>query len=474
MMPDTDTCGPIIILISLAMLNKEGLHSLLELNVKPGTPSFIIYSERLTARLDYVCEFVFKHQFNVTFEITDRLAEFEKSSLYKINYSNRELSNALRILPNGLLDEKGNDRVKPEPVFKNGSIYFYESKTDAHAFHFDVFSSVFYFISRYEEWQSFETDVHKRFEAKASILFQYRFHLKPVVDHWILELRLALERMFVELKFPQRKFKLLSTIDVDNLYAYKSKGFIRTIGASLKDVIKLDFKNLKERILVLSGKQKDPFDIYDEVSEFCLNNKIPLIYFFLFKSGTQYDRTLDPDSGAFKKVFDVLQKNWALEGIHPSYNSAYQEELLKNEVTHLSKVCGKKINLSRQHFLRFDIKSTPELLLKNGIIADFSMGFASSPGFRAGTSYPFFYYDFKTETKTELLFVPFCVMDGAYTVYTQINPQEALESLMELAAEVKKVEGFFISVFHERTFSNHLYKGFGTLYKNLHLKLKDL
>lgn len=102
------------------------------------------------------------------------------------------------------------------------------------------------------------------------------------------------------------------------------------------------------------------------------------------------------------------------------------------------------------------------------------MGFASYPGFRAGTSRPFHYYDFAKEASTELLFVPFCAMDGAYTVYDLADPDAALNSMLHLAKEVKKVNGLFITVFHERTFFDHLYMGFGTLYKKLHSRVKEL
>ena len=96
------------------------------------------------------------------------------------------------------------------------------------------------------------------------------------------------------------------------------------------------------------------------------------------------------------------------------------------------------------------------------------MGFASQIVFRAGTSQPFYYYDFNIEKKSELLFVPFCAMDGAYFIYNEVTPNEALQSLLNIANEVKKVNGLFISVFHERTFYNEIYEGFGNVYKTLH------
>ena len=236
----------------------------------------------------------------------------------------------------------------------------------------------------------------------------------------------------------------------------------------------MDFKNIAQRFLVLFNLKPDPFDVYEEISKFCLENNVPSFWFFLFRSGTTFDRTIDPKSSAYQKVFNYLKSNKAHIGLHPSYNTSVNADLLNEEVKNLTNKSGENVLYSRQHFLRFNIKTTPQELTKNGIVADFTMGYASVPGFRAGTSFPFYYYDFHLEKEQNLLMVPFCVMDGAFTIYQDTSPDKALETMLDLAKEVKKVNGFFISVFHERTFSNHLYKGFGTLYKNLHLKLKQL
>lgn len=280
--------------------------------------------------------------------------------------------------------------------------------------------------------------------------------------------------IYPDVTFPEKKFKTISTIDVDNLFAFKSKGWMRSLGASIRDVLKRDFVNLRLRWQVLAGLKKDPFDVYKEVSEFCFEERIPLICFFLFNTGNAYDRTVSPKSNAFLKVFRDLRENHALFGLHPSYHSAYKTGMLRSELENLSKKSSERITLSRQHYLRFDIRTTPALLLKEGIMVDFTMGFASYPGFRAGTSRPFHYYDFAKEASTELLFVPFCAMDGAYTVYDLADPDAALNSMLHLAKEVKKVNGLFITVFHERTFFDHLYMGFGTLYKKLHSRVKEL
>jgi hypothetical protein len=102
------------------------------------------------------------------------------------------------------------------------------------------------------------------------------------------------------------------------------------------------------------------------------------------------------------------------------------------------------------------------------------MGFSDEPGFRAGTAYPFHYFNFFNVKQEVLVFMPFCIMDGAYAIHNKKNKQDVLTEVAEMAKEIKKSGGNFISVFHERSFYNHLYPGFGNLYKEMHLQIKAL
>jgi hypothetical protein len=65
-------------------------------------------------------------------------------------------------------------------------------------------------------------------------------------------------------------------------------------------------------------------------------------------------------------------------------------------------------------------------------------------------------------------------MDGAFFIYDKLSPNKMLNDLLEMAKELKKVNGFFITVFHERTFSNHLYPGYDQVYNNLFQKVNAL
>ncbi|MBA3663044.1 MAG: hypothetical protein H0W61_02405 [Bacteroidetes bacterium] len=451
------------------MLDEQEIRKLLNLEVDRAAPTVIIFAEQITPRLNYVCRFIFEHVLKIKFVVTSGSDEFQASGFYKINYSAQIITNTFQIVPQGFLFGRGVDAVVPIAEKKKNSIYFF-TKNRSTDFDYDVFSAVFYLVSRYEEWQPFEKDVHGRFELNQSILYKNGCHLLPVADEWIMELREALALFYPGIIFPSLTTRTIASIDVDNLFAYKHKGVLRTTGALAKDLVKGDFKNAAKRLGVLTGKEKDPFDIYEEFTRYCTQNQIPLFYFFLFRSGTKFDRTVSSSSPAFKKAITTVLNEGGNVGLHPSYETSDREDLLASEIKCFSETLGVPVIFSRQHYLKFKIRSTPRELLKNNIKVDFTMGFASGPGFRAGTSRPFFYYDFEKEAETVLLFVPFCAMDGAYTVYDKKPADEALALLKNLKREIKKTGGLFVTVFHERTFADHLYPGFGRMYKTL---LKD-
>lgn len=452
-------------------MNTFEINNLFQIAPQGRAIKFIIYSDAENERLNYTSNFIFSHVLNCKVSITTNLEEFKTSSDYKINYSNLTIENAFSILPQSFLFEKElNQSFVPDCVVENEVLYLFKNKVPC-AIGFDIFSAVFYFISRYQEWQPFKADEHNRFELNNSLQFKHHMHLKPLVNVWIEELKQALLRFYPPINFPQKSFKYISTIDVDNLYAYSNKGFVRTIGGIAKDCATFNFGNLNKRLNVLLKKQNDPFDVYEELGKLSTKHNVPLIYFFLQRTGTSFDRTVNPHSNAFERVLKIATANRNFIGLHPSYFSSTDETKMTEEFKLIREKSQQEITISRQHYLRFNITTTPKQLLKNGVLADFTMGFASAPGYRAATFTPFYFYDFETETATDILIVPFAVMDGAYFVYAQTGAAEAEKQMLQMAEEAKQLNGIFITVFHERSFDNAIYEGFATVYYNLLQKL---
>lgn len=449
------------------MQERQVIDKLLRLGPSPHAPEIKVYCSAPSPRLEAVLTFVFGTALQCRFQIITSQAP-DSGEEAAVVYASAYTGNLLHIPASGFLNEKGISPFVPELKTREGLPVFFLQTSE---FGFDLFSAIFYFISRYEEYQTFERDEHGRFELSNSLLYKHGLHCEPLLERWCQYLGEKLREKFPTLTIPGREFQVISSIDVDNLFAFRHKSFLRSSGAAFKDVLKGNWLSFIKRLKVLSGAEKDPFDIYDEVGNFCFEHHLPLFCFFLMRSGTRYDRSVHPRSIGFKSVLKQLESSHAICGLHPSYDVIKNPKLLEQEINNLREAGLEKVFASRQHFLRFDILHTPALLQSRGIRYDFTMGFASGPGFRAGTSLPFYWYNFEKESREDFVFVPFCAMDGVWSVYAKDDAGKAYEELKILAEGIKAYKGIFMTVFHERSFSDHLYPGFGNLYKKIHAEV---
>ena len=169
--------------------------------------------------------------------------------------------------------------------------------------------------------------------------------------------------------------------------------------------------------------------------------------------------------------YKLLIKNvadYCKVGIHPSYFSLKNELKIKKEKKRLEQIVNFPITKSRQHYLRLDLPETYQNLVDLEIKEDYTMGYASHYGFRAGTCTPFYFYDLDHEIQTPLKVFPFAVMDGTLKDYLNFTAKRSYDTILKLANEVKKVDGTFITLFHnESVGGTGRWKGWKTLYENI-------
>ena len=91
------------------------------------------------------------------------------------------------------------------------------------------------------------------------------------------------------------------------------------------------------------------------------------------------------------------------------------------------------------------------------------MGYIDTLGFRAGTCTPFQFYDLDFEVQTPLQINPYHCLDFGLLKYnSELDKKEHLQKLID---EVKAVNGTFVPVFHNYTFSAvDRWKGYRTLF----------
>jgi peptidoglycan/xylan/chitin deacetylase (PgdA/CDA1 family) len=425
----------------------------------------LIYSSRNSPRLDYTCNFIFSEYSGLAYRISSDLQEAATFQGPVINYSGENLANSLQLIPHGLLFETG---IKPQQTevsrVEGHPVFFSTTGADLP---FDLFSAVFFLLARYEEYLLHEPDEHGRFRAQSSLAFREHFLNEPVIETWLHWLRDKLQQKFPGLKFSQRKFSSVSTIDVDQAFCYRHKGALRNISGLLRDATVANIRAVKQRFRVLLGRENDPYDNFDLIIETNRKHGIPLIFFMLLAAHGKYDKGISPGNEALRELVKKLHRS-AVTGIHPSYFTMEKEGLLSAEISCLQEITGSKVERSRQHYLRMSLPGTYRMLIENGIKEDHTMGYAAQPGFRAGVSVPFFFFDLENEKQTALRVHPFTIMDVTMRDYLKCSPAEALILLAELTAKVKKVNGTFVSLWHNESLSEiPAWKGWRKVYNEM-------
>ncbi len=432
----------------------------------------LIYTNKSSQRLIYILKFLFNDIQGVEFKIVTDKNEFVTSDSPKINYTTDPMEGSIQIIPTDLLFESNILQKKIEVSNWENLKVFFQTSENADI-PFDLFAASFYLISRYEEYLPFSADKHGRFEANQSLSGKNGFLYDPVIDQWACKLSGLLKEGFPDLPAGQagfetckREFKYISTIDIDNAYAYLYKGTVRTIGATMRDLFKLDVNENIKRFQALTG-EKDPFDTYGYLDALHKQYGIEPLWFFLVGNYNTYDKNLPLDNEAFQELIKEISEVAEI-GIHPSYESNKSFDQLKKEFDYLSGISKKPITKSRQHYLKLLFTETYQNLIKLGIKEDYTLGYATDVGFRAGTCTPFNFYDLYNEKETDLKIYPFQVMDTTLNQYLKLDVDEAVNKIGEIIQKVKQVNGTFISLWHNESLSDHgHWKGWEPVYKKM-------
>lgn len=414
----------------------------------------LIYAKYASSRLIYVLDFIFGKEY----KLTTGIDEYLNYSGAKINYSEKkeEDQSGLFLPPStNLLFETDIQLQLIEVIFQDDCSYFFKSKNIKSDFPFDIFASVFLMLTRYEEYLPGNRDQHKRFRGTDSIGYQFNFLQQPVVDIWIKKLFSHLQSKAKNFDLKQNTiFHFQATYDIDMAWSFRNKGFLRTVGGLLRDLKNINLKNLIFRFNVLTGIAPDPFDSFAFLERIHQKYKISPIYFFLLADLGKYDKNINPKNPAFQDLIQKIHQKYFI-GIHPSYQAAESENVLRKEVRRLNSIIGTEVVKSRQHFLRLSFPQTYQQLLKNGIREDYTMGYADCIGFRAGTAQSFFWFDLTNNTVTDLKVYPFQIMDVTLRNYLKISPQVALFQAKKMIDTIRQTGGTFTTLWHNSSFAEN-------------------
>jgi len=196
-----------------------------------------------------------------------------------------------------------------------------------------------------------------------------------------------------------------------------------------------------------SYKVRSTFFFLNETYPFNLINlsswKLSLGYYSIFDD-------------AIKKIIRTLDSGGWEIGVHGSYNSYRDIELLKKEKRDIEGILGHEVKGIRQHFLNLH-EDTWFLQREAGFKYDASYGFADDIGFKNDR-----YSLFAFGNRNDFFIVPLAIMDTC--LMGKSNPLSSAISIIELA---QKENGCLVLNWHQRMFCDAEFPGYARLYKDI-------
>jgi hypothetical protein len=421
----------------------------------------LVYTHKITPRLTYTFKHICKRILGLDVKFTSKVEDFIAHDSLKMSYTKQPLSNEVFVRSNELLFEQGLSDLDINVQDWDNTKGFFAAGERSHL-PFDIFAASFYLLSRYEEYMPHVKDEFGRFMAKQSLGYKNRFLNQPVVDIWAYKLRDALQVKFPDFVFKTRTYSIKPVIDVPMAFYFKQKGLLRTIGGTLNDIGRFKLKQLYQRYLVLMGFKRDPYDTFKWIIARQKQSEFKFMVLFLIGEYSTYDKNINTN----KKQFISLIKSvadYCDVGIKASYFSLDNIKILKKEKQKMEAIINTDLKAVRNSFSKLNLPVSYRNLVELEIHQDFTMGYIDTLGFRAGTCTPFQFYDLDYEVQTPLQINPYHCLDFALLKYQ--SELDKMEHLQKLIDEVKAVNGTFIPVFHNYTFSDSIrWKGYRTLF----------
>lgn len=341
----------------------------------------------------------------------------------------------------------------------------------------DLVASSFFLLSRYEEVASSadKFDQHGRFSGKESLPYRAGFIERPLVDEYSKLMLKWLEMAGVSVPAEKEGFsKIYLTHDVDMLGLYQHpRGFLSGIYHSLfqRDA------TLRSVLHSQLSIEKDPAYTFQWLMEQDLMVEGAEPWFFV-KAVTEsqyiYDKPLYiPHSKRLKRLIETIRESGGKIGLHSSYRSYHETDVLSNEAESLRKATGLDITANRCHYLTIQPPNRPEPYLEAGITDDFSLTYASHAGFRIGTSRPVRWINPCSLEVLPITLHPTAIMDGTLSgaEYMNLSAEEAFSQSWRIIDEARKHGGELVLLWHNTSVAEKINSYHRELYEKITKKL---
>lgn len=433
----------------------------------------LLFCENITTRVEYITRFLLEDICGFGISLTCDKLEYQFYSGPSLNYSNFSFNKKeIQISPASLLFENSLIPVTPRIEKKENEVEFLLPEKKSGKWVNDPFAASFFLVSRYEEYFPFTPSKYNSYEADSSISFQQRILNRPLVNEWAEKFKRQILEMFPSITFRENQFSPVISIDIDQAYAFRYRGWMRNIISFVRNIVTLNFRLLSAQIKTILLNRQDPYDTYKYLEKKQSESKLSFLYFVNLGDYSRFDKNLSAANPAMKRLLKCINE-YAPVGIHPSYFSNESPLKFAKETESLENLLGQPITKSRQHYLKIKMPDTYQRLLNEGIKEDYSMGYGMQPGFRAGACTPFQWFDLSKNKVTSLKVYPITFMEGTFGEDLAMTPSQASKAMSEYTDVVKKHNGYFLCIWHNQTVNDHFFwKGWRSVFEQMIEKIK--
>lgn len=320
----------------------------------------------------------------------------------------------------------------------------------------DVVGSTFFMLSRYEELVHRERDRFGRYPSKRSIAVAGQFQDRPLVDEYIEILRSAMRDVWPELQFKELSPRTSLSCDVD--LPLQTSAFVHRW--PLSSFISWPRRTPQGKDIdeaTRNAWETDPMNTFDPLMDLAEAYGHRIEFYFLSNRMRNWKHGYYLLNHPF--LLELLQKidsRGHRIGLHGSFETYKNEQLLSRQRAELQNICEElgihqTINRNRQHYLQFDMGTTPAVMESAGLSIDSSGGYAEQPGFRFGTCHPFRMWDWQSGQPSAVVQQPLVLMECSVLSDTYMGKsydEDTVALMLSFRDKCVRVGGVFSLLWH--------------------------
>lgn len=324
----------------------------------------------------------------------------------------------------------------------------------------DVFGSVFFMLTRYEEIVCTTRDAHDRFPASASTAHRGGFLGFPLVDAYAELLWAACRRVWPRLSRHDAAYDVHVTHDVDHPLSTIGQRPVDLVRRFAGDLVRRrDPGTAVRRALAQVGARRgdhrhDPnntFDFLMDVSEAC---GLRSAFYFLphdeMRPSTSFVLF---DHPWVQDLVRHIHRRGHEVGLHTSLGTYRDPRRTAEEFSRLREISAARgvhqpVWGGRQHYLQWANPQTWRNWESAGLDYDCTLAFSDAVGFRAGTCREFTVFDLVEQRSLRLTERPFQVMDVTLFGYMSFDRDGAHRAAVDIARECRRFGGTFGLLWH--------------------------